>query len=725
MTISVGEFIIISNYVKKLGRVSIVMQKFRKRFIAYLCLLLMLVPYVGHTVPGLVETVYAAETKGKVNGSKVNVRQGAGTSCDFVYGPDGKKIQLDVNHEVTILAEEKASDGALWYKVSFYFGGASYNGYVYAEYVTPIKEVQYTEDTDFEKYLEEQKFPESYKDALRKLHTLYPKWTFVADHVNYSWDEVLKNESIIGRSLVPSDSISSWKSTDPTAYDSWSGRWYGFDGSDWVAASEEIVAYCLDPRNFLDEVSVFQFEKLAYDSGLHTMDGVTSTLKGTFMDNVTISDDMGGKITYSEALLRASLITGVSPYHLASRIIQEMGPQGGSKSISGAVSGYENLYNYYNQGAYAHDGRSAVINGLIYARSKGWTSRYKAIVGGAEYIGKNYINAGQNTLYYEKFDLVGTPYTHQYMTNILAPSSEAVNVAKGYTEEMRKQLNLVFVIPVYANMPAEACAKPTGDGSPTNVLNSLSVEGYNLTPTYSKFVYEYDVIVGKDVASVKIAATALDSSAKVEGAGTVSLVEGDNIVKIKVTAVNGDEKTYTLNIYRGDTAILPPGTDTTDNGTGTDNTVTVTPGETTNPDYKVTTSYKIDETTKYISGITPGSTAIDVLNAIKTSEGEAYVLNADGTINSGTVATGNQLLCVDKDGKEARKYTFVIYGDVDGDGKIDILDTLYVKRHVMMIEQLSGAYLAAADADRLNDGVSILDMLYVKRHVVGVSQIIQ
>lgn len=689
-----------------------------RRIICIGCALLMLVPMAANYPRLFIEEVYAAQN-GKVNGDLVNIRVGAGTSNDYLRAPDGNKIQLNTNHEVTILGGANASDGSLWYQISFYYGGATYTGYIHSEFVNVINNVTYVEDADFESYLNAQGFPDSYKNALRNLHTQYPKWTFIADHMNYDWNTVVDSESLIGRSLVEKNNISSWKSAEPGAYDYSSGTWYGFDGANWVAASRELVAYCLDPRNFLDSSSVFQFEKLAYDANLHTLAGVESVISNTFMSGTSISDDNGGTMTYAQAILFSAQITGVSPYHLASRIIQEVGANGGSPSISGAVAGYAGIYNYYNQGAYAHDGRSAVTNGLIYAREKGWTSRFKAVAGGAEYIGKNYINIGQNTLYYEKFDFVGTPYTHQYMTNILAPSSEAANVAKGYTEEMRKNLNLVFVIPVFNNMPAEACARPTGDGSPNNVLNALSVDGCNLTPTFSKFVYEYDIIVGKDVASINVNANALDASAKLEGTGNIALVEGANTITVKVTAANGDVRNYTLHVYRGDTATLPNVTPAGNENPAVPNT----PSSVT--DYQITTNYSLDNTNKYITGIQPETSAADFLKAITTSEGEAYVLNPDGTINAGVVATGNQILFVDKEGKEVKRYTVIIYGDTDGDGKITSLDLLYIKRHILQVSTLSGAYLQAADTNRQYDGVTSMDLLYLKRHILSVTTIQQ
>lgn len=689
---------------------------------------------------------------GKVNGDLVNVRTGAGTSYEYLRKASGDKIQLNRNHEIEIINTVQATDGANWYQVKFYFEGANYTGYIFGELVNIVKHVDYVEDMDFEKYLSDQGFPESYKDGLRDLHAQYPKWKFVADHLDYDFNTVLENESIIGRSLVENTSISSWKSTEQSAYNYTTGTWYGFDGAAWVAASKDIVAYCLDPRNFLDSSSIFQFEKLAYDENLHTIEGVQSVVKNTFMEENMISNDLDGMITYAQAILFAAQTTGVSPYHLASRIIQEMGVNGGSGSISGAVSGYEGLYNYFNQGAYAHDGRSAIINGLRYARSNGWNSRLKAIIGGSEYIGKTYINLGQNTLYYEKFDFVGTPYTHQYMTNILAPYSESANVAKGYSEEMRKELALVFVIPVYKDLPDTVCPKPTGNGSPNNILTNLSVEGYSLTPTFNEYVYSYDLIVGENANEINISAIPLDGKAQIEGAGKVAIAPGDNSVTINVKAANGDIRSYTIYIYRTQVTGVPTipveyptdatsssestGTTSATNSSTQTNATTASTSESattatsatesTKPvKYELDIKYKVDETNKYIYGIEPDTSSLEVLKNITAENGTVYVLLADGNVNVGNVATGNQLLYIDDNGKEVARYTFIIYGDVDGDASVTSLDLLFIKRHIVEANKLTGAYLEAADTDRCKDGVTSIDLLYAKRHVLSISKIKQ
>ena len=142
-------------------------------------------------------------------------------------------------------------------------------------------------------------------------------------------------------------------------------------------------------------------------------------------------------------------------------------------------------------------------------------------------------------MYYKKFDYVGTPYTHQYMTHIKAHESEAKSTSKAYSDSLKTGSAIVFKIPVYKEMPATPAVKPTGDGSPNNCLSSLTINDYSLTPTFSKFTTEYTLIVDKSVASVEVNAAAIISSTKVTGTGTYELKDGSNTIKVVATAENG------------------------------------------------------------------------------------------------------------------------------------------------------------------------------------------
>lgn len=70
------------------------------------------------------------------------------------------------------------------------------------------------------------------------------------------------------------------------------------------------------------------------------------------------------------------------------------------------------------------------------------------------------------------------------------------------------------------------------------------------------------------------------------------------------------------------------------------------------------------------------------------------------------------------------QYDVVIYGDVNGDGRITSMDMLYIKRHILYIKTLSGAYLLAADTNKDSD-VTSMDMLYIKRHILDIKYIQQ
>lgn len=160
--------------------------------------------------------------------------------------------------------------------------------------------------------------------------------------------------------------------------------------ANFVTASQLGVNYAIDPRNYLNEVQIFQFESLDYDSFLQTKEGVEKILYGTLMyrSNISYTDVSGNRCelnkTYSDAIIEASEVSQVSPYHLASRIKQETGCDIISNtSICGTISGYIGYYNYYNIGA---TGDNPHINGLAYARNAGWTSPELAIKGGARFI---------------------------------------------------------------------------------------------------------------------------------------------------------------------------------------------------------------------------------------------------------------------------------------------------------------------------------------------------
>ena len=348
------------------------------------------------------------------------------------------------------------------------YNGTAYTGYVCADYVvlngssggdTP------SPDADFEAYLSSQGFPESYKSMLRTLHEKYPAWRFEAVQTGIKWSTLVEKE--VNRSgqiknlVWTSNSYPhyNWRSTQ-VGYNWATDKWTPYDGSVWFAASDELVSYYLDPRTYLYENYIFLFESLSYQDGVQTKEGVEAILKGTFMYD-TIPPNETQK--YSEIIMDAAAASGVSPYHIASRIRLEMGTTAGT-AAKGNSSKYPGIYNFYNIGA--TDGGNALEKGLKWASESGtygrpWNTVKKSIVGGAQFLGTAYINVGQDTLYTQKFNVTNKSclFIHQYMTNVQAPSTECLTSYNAYKNNNLLNTSMVFKIPVYTDMPQAVFSK--------------------------------------------------------------------------------------------------------------------------------------------------------------------------------------------------------------------------------------------------------------------------
>ncbi|WP_418848583.1 SH3 domain-containing protein [Ruminococcus sp.] len=491
-------------------------------------------------------TASAANMTGSCTADVLNVRSGAGTG----YSKTGT---VSYGDSLTILSETTDSSGAKWYKISC----GNLTGYVSAAYVQLTSSgSQGSSDADFESYMTKQGFPESYKPYLRKLHEQHPKWIFTAQKLGVDWNTALKEECVVGRNLVHSSALASWKSLEKGAYDFNGGYWYGLDGS-WVAASKEIIMYYMDPRNFLNDTYIFMFENQSYDPSYQTESGVKTILADTFMSGSYTCPDTKKKYTYSQTFMDAAKKSGVSPYHLASRCRNEQGVNGAPQSL-GTVKGYENYFNFFDIQAYATSTMTAAEMGCKYAKTTNptyllpWTNQYKSIVGGSIFLGTGYITKGQDTLYLQKFDMVDGGnglYYHQYMTCVFGQANEAISLKNAYSQDILNSA-MEFKIPVYNNMPDKLCPKPTSSGDNNNYLKSLSVSGTSISPKFDKFTTSYTAKVNAEVSSVTVNANPLGKSAKVSGKGKVSLKTGENTVKVTCTAASGVKRTYTIKITR-------------------------------------------------------------------------------------------------------------------------------------------------------------------------------
>lgn len=730
----------------------------------------------------LITPAFALEkTTGRIAATLgVKIRSGPGTSYD-------KVITVPYNTIVTIVSYADEGSGCTdkWVEIIYEADSASYKGYVCSTYVEDIKTENVesndednnegtettppTTDTDtntgtdtdtdtstdnntntgteddseeednnesemanmtveeFEAYLNTQGFPESYKIKLRALHELHPNWVFVGIKTRNNWQATLANENVSGRSLYQSTSSTTqgYLSTADGHYNWETDTFIANDGSTWFQANVETISYYMDPRNFLTESGIFMFEDLNYHSSYQTSKSVSNILYTDFYT------------TLIQYYMEAASSYNVSPTYLAALSRQEVGLSSGY-ATSGTTKDYCSVdytgyYNFYN--IQATSGAKPVCNGLAYAKSVGWDSKQKAIVGGAGWIVNGYINAGQNTPYFQKWNTsinATKPYYHQYMTNIRAVASSAVTTKNSYNSMGIIDYPFVFQIPIYDGIPESTSLPPTGN--PNNWLSSLKVNDASVT-NFDGEETSYKINVPQGTTSVTVSATPVNSNAKVEGAGVITLSELTTNVNIIVTSQNGNKRTYTLEIIKPEEVVEPeePKNPEEEDNTGNEgpkeeenNTtekeepiVYPTPLETlTKAGYKINSS-------AYVYNVTLGSTVQGTITKLQAANQYASI-NITNSSNkaktSGSLVTGDKITIVSNE--ISQTYAVVIYGDTNGDGEITTLDLLIVQKHLLKKSTLTNAYLKAADVNKDNS-VNTLDLLIIQKHLLKKSNISQ
>ncbi len=312
-----------------------------------------------------------------------------------------------------------------------------------------------------------------YKNLLQTLAKAHPNWTFKLYETGLEWETVINNEY--------QDHHSSAKNLSPYNYPK---GWIcticndkKYDNGTWRCTSRNAVEYMIDPRNSVNENDVFQFQELSYsstNSNTNERKAIEKMVKGTFISSKECVD----------AILKAATTHKVSPYHIVSRILQEQGRKGSTLGL-GIKSGGKTYYNVFNIGATGNTTQKIIDNGLNRAKEEKWTSIGASIIGGTEFIAKNYIAVGQNTLYFQKFNVVNknSLYDHQYMQNVLAAQNEGTSMRSDYIDYGILESPFSFIIPLYKNMPSKACAKPsnssvkeTGESAYINANGGLKLK---------------------------------------------------------------------------------------------------------------------------------------------------------------------------------------------------------------------------------------------------------
>lgn len=416
-----------------------------------------------------IDGVKAAETTARAYiTSGCNVRTGPGTqnnkittaSTGYYYNLVVDKTFSDTNNHY-----ECNSD---WYQI--YYNGSD-TAYVCGDHVEVVRSYS-TDDvaptTACEKEMSALGFPSSYWGGLCNLKNKFPNWQFVAIKTNADWIASVEAESACGKSYL--------QTSNEEYMDRSCVNKYGWDSS-WKNASQKAVAYYMDPRNFLSERYIFQFEYQKFSPSMKSYYPAIADYAMSGASFYTYHLNLGNKL--NEILTTAGEQINVNPVTLAALIVQELCSGTSEYNLySGVYPEFNQYYNFYNIGVSDDCATTygTTYCGLKYAKDHGWYGLLDALKGGGSLIANSYINAGQYVRYLHKFNVVPTNpknmYVHQYMTNLAAPMSESSTSYNSYSKGNLLTQGFTFHIPVYNNMNAtitNSSGGATGETPDSNV----------------------------------------------------------------------------------------------------------------------------------------------------------------------------------------------------------------------------------------------------------------
>jgi len=571
-----------------------------------------------------------------------------------------------------------------------------------------VQAVTQIKSTEIDK-IDEEKYP-GVKQLIQDLQTKHPNWKFKILYTGLSWEEVIVNEYVghgeSPRNLVPVG----------TAY---TGEWIcesctenkPYDNGKWRCASKSAIQYMMDARNSINDSDIFQFMELTYQEC--TFENIKSMVVGTFLENDS----------YINAIIEAGKKHNVSPYYIVALAVQEQG-KSGTSTISGKYSGYEGYYNIFNINATGNNSATIIKNALSYAKQKEWTTLELAIDGGVEKISTSYIARGQDTLYLQKFDVDnsdGKLYWHQYQQNILAAQNEGVTIRETFKEINALESEYTFVIPLYENAPKTASPRPLTDKS-IDITNAEQVkvnvkQSINLRATASGEVIGVlnaeEVVFRLEKATEKINGTYWDKVMKADGTiGYVARETYDYEPEYKLYLIPIKEET-------------PEEKPDEDSGKEPEQNPEEKPpveNPEENPNDEPTVPEKDPNLLEDIS-----NEKIKIQN-----ESAQVIITHSTTIQEIIDLVGKEITVTNKEGKELEKtavagtgckindkYTLIMLGDINGDGRLSPTDYVFVKNHIMQTTELENEIDKKAADINEDNMISPTDYVFIKNYIMN------
>ena len=631
--------------------------------------------------------------EGMINADALVIKDGTSSKAT-------KITELVFGSRVSVIGES-----GNYYKITFEDGNV---GYASKTYVLDVNKYASTSG-DYKNYcnsLIKKGFVESYCPQLYYLHVAYPNWNFTPDVTGITLEEASKKEE--DKTVLQTGNSNYYLRSNP------------IEGSYYYIKSNVIASF-MDPRNTMYPNRIFQYLDLQSSKGISN-DAAMSSVVGS-----------GNLKNYFNEYKQAAVINNINPLHILARSKQEGANTSSYSAVTGLYTTTKGLtssqgfsldgyYNFYNIGSYASGYYTGTVQrGLAYAAGfleddkcfttneetgisiydetkcgklsyqRPWNTQALAISGGAEFIANGYVRKGQDTLYFQKFNVSSyhgyTLYTHQYMTNVWAPCSEGEIMYNAYNAGGLLNSNFTFIIPVYSDL--NDVAQPI-DKNGDATLKEIKING-NLVTGFDKDVEEYPYSLQTNEETFEVTATANNGLTKVTGTGKYTFSNGSSIVTINTVAEDGTTKSYKVTVKQ----------------VKIENEVKVK---------NVTDKLKVKIDNNIMFGISPGMTVQEITNSVSSANGSAALTDSNGTKKtSGKLATGDIITI--SGSVEKLSFTIVVRGDINGDGDLNLKDFVLIQSHILKKSTLTGIKFYAADTN-YDNVINLKDFVLVQSHIL-------
>jgi len=417
----------------------------------------------------------AVETKQTINGIALK-----GMTPVYSSASTNSKILKNYYHGTKLIYKTFTSN---WYEAKIYINGKPTTGYIHKSHVEGTSENlgEGHEGRAIKRPTNVYIFPsrdsnilKSYSHgSLLKFEDLSVNWYVATVYINgkpqkgyiHKTDITLDDVTIIKNYSVSfSNFVDIQMTRSPKA-----------DGAGKILANRELVEYYANPSNFIEgSKEYFQFLDLSQSAGLNAKEINEKILynKGILQGRGQAFVDASKKHGVNEAYLIAHALheTGNGTSDLAKGIpVDKNGniTRDSEGNIAKTNDTYKTVYNVFGIGAYDD---TPLVSGVKTAFENKWFSPEEAIIGGAGFIGNDYIKKGQNTLYKMRWN-PDNPGVHQYATHVAWATAQTSRIYELY--QMIDNYILIYEVPKFVNQP-KATTKPT---SPQTVAYPNGIYG--------------------------------------------------------------------------------------------------------------------------------------------------------------------------------------------------------------------------------------------------------